>query len=715
MLLTIAASTCVLLLHVPSGESWQHGNVALRHHPIARRLQSSAASSDDAATTTAPPPPAGRECDVVVIGSGIGGLSAGALLSSCYGKEVVVCEAHEHPGGVAHGFERRTKDGAFLFDSGPSLWAGMSTPSTNPLRQVLDATGQAESVDWVGYSGWGLHYAKEGYGFRFDVGPKEFEAVVAKHAGGAAAVEEWRALLKRVEPIITAAMGTPPMALRGDLAAAATAVPYTLGSVIAASLEAKAWVPQYLTGPFSDLMGDVSSKWTRDWLDYLSFALSGLDATGTIAAAVVYTLGDLHRSGAYLDYPIGGSESVINALVRGVEEGSSKKSELRLRTPVEEILLEEGRAVGVRLRSGETIRARLGVISNAPVWDTLRLLPPKTTPSTDGASSSSSSSTSSSSALFPFMDALPAAALSASPLSSEAKIAEWRAAREAMPATDSFTHLHLGIDGAGIPADLDCHHSVLLDWGTGITARENMYIVSIPSLFDPTLAPPGKHVVHIYAAANEPFAAWEGMDRKSKEYAEAKAAAMAPLWQALELIIPDIRERTEVSLDATPLTHERFTRRYKGTYGPSGGKEEGDLDFLGPSTPFAPNLKLCGDSCFPGIGVPSVAASGIIAAHTFVSLDEHRQVLDRMEADGTLCVGRGWWTDYASGKGKGGRGTATKNRSPPQMSNGGRISLLCDTDSPGEYTMTTTTTTAERAAVQATAADLAGAGAGAQV
>ena len=178
-------------------------------------------------------------------------------------------------------------------------------------------------------------------------------------------MEEWRALLKRVEPIITAAMGTPPMALRGDLAAAATAVPYTLGSVIAASLEAKAWVPQYLTGPFSDLMGDVSSKWTRDWLDYLSFALSGLDATGTIAAAVVYTLGDLPRSGAYLVYPIGGSESVINALVRGVEEGSSK-SELRLRTPVEEILLEEGRAVGVRLRSGETIRARLGVISNAP-------------------------------------------------------------------------------------------------------------------------------------------------------------------------------------------------------------------------------------------------------------------------------------------------------------------------------------------------------------
>ena len=61
----------------------------------------------------------------------------------------------------------------------------------------------------------------------------------------------------------------------------------------------------------------IRSTWS-DWLDYLSFALSGLDSTGTIAAAVVYTLGDLYRPDAYLDYPIGGSEAVVNALIRGI-------------------------------------------------------------------------------------------------------------------------------------------------------------------------------------------------------------------------------------------------------------------------------------------------------------------------------------------------------------------------------------------------------------
>ena len=73
------------------------------------------------------------EADYVVIGSGIGGLSAAALLSY-YGYSVVVLESHYLPGGVAHSFKR---DG-FLFDAGPSLWNGMATKPYNPLREVLD-------------------------------------------------------------------------------------------------------------------------------------------------------------------------------------------------------------------------------------------------------------------------------------------------------------------------------------------------------------------------------------------------------------------------------------------------------------------------------------------------------------------------------------------------------------------------------------------------
>ena len=47
-----------------------------------------------------------------------------------------------------------------------------------------------------------------------------------------------------------------------------------------------------------------------------------------------------------------------------------------------------------------------------------------------------------------------------------------------------------------------------------------------------------------------------------------------------------------------------------------------------------PNLKTpvdgllrCGDSCFPGIGTPSAAASGVIAANTLTPVGKHMDML----------------------------------------------------------------------------------------
>jgi ribulose 1,5-bisphosphate synthetase/thiazole synthase len=44
-----------------------------------------------------------RQTDIVVIGSGVGGLSCAALLAR-YGFDVIVCESHSIPGGAAHAF-----------------------------------------------------------------------------------------------------------------------------------------------------------------------------------------------------------------------------------------------------------------------------------------------------------------------------------------------------------------------------------------------------------------------------------------------------------------------------------------------------------------------------------------------------------------------------------------------------------------------------------
>lgn len=53
------------------------------------------------------------EVDVLVIGSGLSGLSCASLLAFC-GRKTLVLESHDTPGGAAHTWERR----GFHFESG---------------------------------------------------------------------------------------------------------------------------------------------------------------------------------------------------------------------------------------------------------------------------------------------------------------------------------------------------------------------------------------------------------------------------------------------------------------------------------------------------------------------------------------------------------------------------------------------------------------------
>ena len=176
------------------------------------------------------------------------------------------------------------------------------------------------------------------------------------------------------------------------------------------------------------------------------------------------------------------------------------------------------------------------------------------------------------------------------------------------------------------------HHIVVPSWEE-LTAPQQTVFVSIPSLLDPSLAPAGRHVLHAYVPATEPYEVWEGMDRRSDEYKALKAERAAPLWAAVEKIVPDIRGRVEVEMVASPLTHERFLRRTRGTYGPP--LFVGDETIPYAATP-VPGLLHCGDSTFPGIGVPSAAGSGMNAANTLVSPLEQLRLMAELDERGQL-------------------------------------------------------------------------------
>lgn len=126
------------------------------------------------------------EYDVVVIGSGMGGLACGAI-SAKYGDKVLVLESHIKCGGSAHTFSRMHNGGKYSFEVGPSIFEGLDRPSLNPLRMIFDLLGEQMPVKT--YTGLG-YWTPSGY-WRFPIGSKQkFEDLLMEQAeDGPKAVE----------------------------------------------------------------------------------------------------------------------------------------------------------------------------------------------------------------------------------------------------------------------------------------------------------------------------------------------------------------------------------------------------------------------------------------------------------------------------------------------------------------------------------------------
>jgi phytoene dehydrogenase-like protein len=618
-----------------------------------------------------------EEVDICIIGAGLGGLCAGAILNTLYGKTVAVYESHYLAGGCAHAFTRlvrtQTRTGnsdnnsdnnlEFTFDSGPTILLGCSSPPFNALQQVLQAVGQDVNVKWIPYTAWGMienpgqsqkdeheHEHEHEKKWRLELGENKFQQGPLERFGGPEAVTEFEALREATKDL-TAGAKIPAMAMRSGPAALIPLIRYlpTLWSLIQQG--------ETLTGTFAPFMDGplftVTNPWLRNWLDALAFSLSGLPASRTSAAAMAFVMQDMHRSGAALDYPEGGMGAIVDALVAGVEQGDNG-SKVHLSQHVASIDIDCGsnykRVAGITLANGKVIRARDGVICNAPVWSLKNLIkdermlqilnggsgntaartptPPLSWQVTDEGSSIRQAVRPSPPANIPNpnnKDPTP----QDSNLLYKCDTAEM---------TGSFLHLHLAINATGLNLDeMEAHYTVmdrsLAGDGTvtngvpdGPCGELNMIALSNPCVIDKTLAPAGYMVIHAYGAGNEPFAVWDGLDRRSEEYKRLKEERAEVLWRAVESVIPDVRDRVVLKMIGSPITHERFLRRPKGTYGSA------TEDYLKDgTTPFA-NLVLAGDGCFPGIGVPAVAISGASAANALVGVLEQWRCLDKLKS-----------------------------------------------------------------------------------
>ncbi len=286
--------------------------------------------------------------DAIVIGSGIGGLGAAALLSRYGGKRVLVMERHYTPGGYTHAFRRP----GYEWDVGVH-YVGELGPG-QMLRAVFDAVTDG-SLKWnsLGEVYDRIVIGDQVYGLR--AGANNLRRDLKAHfPNETAAIDRYFALVSE----LVSASRSYFMAKALPNAISAIAGPLMRRSFMRLAERTTRSVLEDLTRD-QKLIAVLTGQWGN-------FGLPPAESSFAIHALVA----NHYFDGAY--YPVGGASRIAQAIAPAIEATGGK---ILINAEVTEIVIKNGRAVGVKMVDGAIIGAPI-VISDAGVMNTVgRLLP----------------------------------------------------------------------------------------------------------------------------------------------------------------------------------------------------------------------------------------------------------------------------------------------------------------------------------------------------
>lgn len=500
-------------------------------------------------TSSAPEP----AWDAIVVGSGPGGLTTAAYLAAA-GRRVLVVEAHDLAGGNCQVFRRK----AFEFDVGLHYIGGCEPGGL--ISTVLRGLGLEGRVTFRELDPDGFDtLAFPDFTFRVPRGWDAYrDRLVEQFPDEVAGIDECLRVLRGVSEQARAEPGAD------------------LGVLFEWALRSLGELFEHCG--LSERAGAV--------LDHMSGLYASAPSQTSVA---IHALVLAHyMGGAY--YPVGGGQVLPAGLVDVIE---SCGGEVRTLARVEELLVADGCARGVRLHGDEVIEAPV-VVSNADYKRTmLELVGPQH--------------------LAAATIEHAAASVMTLPLVCVYVVIEGDL-RDRVPNTNLFV-----FDSYDMEAEY-----ARLERGEVGDAVSFAYL-SLASLKDPehgALCPPGHTNFQVMTLAPRGYRAWGVEDgpthgeryRRRAEYRARKRWYTEQLLAVAERAIGPFRDRIVHVETATPLSQERYTRSTGGT---SYGLQHSPTQ-TGPLRPAhrteIDGLYLVGASTTTGHGIAGTMAGGVMCA-----------------------------------------------------------------------------------------------------
>jgi all-trans-retinol 13,14-reductase len=504
--------------------------------------------------------------DVIVIGAGIGGLSAAALLAKA-GKSVLLVERHSRPGGCAHGFSRRK----YRFDAGVHLVSGCGERgyrNGRVIHKIGQALGIVEDTRFIPVS----PYARVRYpGLDVHIHSGEEALIAGLCEAFPGEQDNLRALSRLCRDVAEEIMVAEEVLER------ARTEPISPTRILANLFRYRRAT---LASVLNEFIADsrLKSAYASLW-PYLGVPPSRLSFLSWATMYAGYTY-----EGGY--YCRGTFQRYADLLAGGLEKHGG---ELLLNASVRRIRTEGNKVTGIMLENGQIIRANT-VISNADARQTAELLIGK--------------------------EHLPAgywdnlgrlsASLSAFVvyLATDLELSEPSVAHESF-FYESFDH--------------DANHAATQK------GRPDWFSATVPTLADPSLAPPGQHLMMLTALC--PFDA-------GVSWRKAKPDFQRRLLDQAERHFPGLNERLLFVEAGSPRTVERYTLNFQGAaYGWNPTPDQVGANRPAIRGPLD-GLFYAGHWTRPGGGVAGVGFSGMLAAQAVLNIGRQEDFWRTMGLDG---------------------------------------------------------------------------------